>query len=61
MLLHQREKPVGRRAGDDFEKAAILKALECADEIAMQPIDVDLAALQKAVVINPRQMIYFRL
>src|ERR1700759_105716 len=61
VLLHQWKKPVCCRAGDNLEKTAVLVALERSDEIAMQPINVDLATLQKAVVINPGQMINFRL
>src|SRR6202011_989988 len=61
MFFHQREEAVCCCAGDDLEIPSVLKALERADEVAMQPIDVDLAALHEAVVINSCQMIYFRL
>ena len=46
--LHERQKPMRRRAGDDFQNALFLKAAERADEIALPSFDEVPVAIGKA-------------
>jgi hypothetical protein len=47
MFLHQRQKSMCGRAGDDLQNTVVLESSKRSDEIALQTVDVDLAAFEK--------------
>ena len=49
---HEREKPVGGAAGNNFQNSRILKFSKCLDEVAMVTITKEMAAVIESVVIK---------
>ena len=60
-LLHERQKAVRRRAGDDLEHAAILQRGECGDHVAMPALHVVAPALEQPVVVEARRLLQLAL
>src|SRR5258708_36813600 len=60
MLLHQRQKSMCGRAGDDLQNTVVLESSKRSDEIALQTVGVDLAAFEKTAMIHPAQVIDLR-
>jgi hypothetical protein len=61
MVLHQWQKSMGGRTGDDLQTPEVLESLKRFNQIAIQTIDVDLAAFQKTAIIDPGKVINLRL
>ena len=61
MFLHQRQKSMCGRAGDDLQNTVVLESSKRSDEIALQTVDVDLAAFEKTAMIDPGEVIDLRL
>jgi len=61
MFLHQWQKSMGGRTGDDLQTPEVLESLKRFNQIALQTIDVDLAAFEKTAMIDPGEVIDLRL
>src|SRR6266436_2005344 len=61
MFLHQRQKSMCGRAGDDLQNTVVLESSKRSDQIALQTVDVDLAAFEKTAMIDPGEVIDLRL
>jgi hypothetical protein len=61
MFLHQRQKTMCGRTGNDLQNPEVLESLKRFDQIALQPIGVDLAAFDKTAMIDPGKVVNLRL
>ena len=56
-VLHQRQQPVGRRAGDDFQITRVLKPPERRDEVALPAFEVLAAAAAQPFEVEMRRLL----
>ena len=61
MFFHQRQKSMSGRTGNDLQYPEVLESLKRFNQIAIQTIDVDLAAFDKTAKIDPGKVVNLRL